>query len=193
MADNWKQARLDHRIQQSEAIAGAALSLVFEHGASALTMAAIATAADISRQTLYRYYPDIDAVLVGIAELITSHDDDFESQVHEHSDPVSQLDVIVQTVAHAGGHDTSESAALRATLPPQARELLDRHEKRIIRILVNVLKTGIEDGVFRNDVDPSTDAPLILGLATAADPANPDRAIDLVHRMVGRNTQESPT
>jgi AcrR family transcriptional regulator len=193
VADNWQQTRLDHRARQSEAIATAALSLILEHGASALTMAAIATAADISRQTLYRYYPDIDAVLVGIAELIGSHDGHLEADVLQQANPQAQLDFIVRTVIQAGEHDPRQVAAVRGTLPPQAREVLAQHEDRVVQLLANVLKAGTDDGVFRGDIDPLADAPLILGLASAANPSAPERAIDLVHRMVAPNTQESPT
>ena len=192
MVDNWQQTRLDHRTQQSEAIAATALSLIIEHGAPALTMAAIAAAAGISRQTLYRYYPDIDAVLVGIAELVASHDDHFEAQVLEKAGPNAQLDVILRTVVHTGDHGNEDPAALRASLPPPAREVLARHEDRIVQLLANVLKTGIDDGVFRNDLDPSADAPLILGLAAAADPGNAARAIALVHQMVDPDPKENP-
>ena len=193
MADKWQQVRLDHRAQQSEAIAAAALSLVLEHGASALNMAAIATAADISRQTLYRYYSDIDAVLVGIAELIASHDDHLEAQALQHTEPSAQLDLIVRTVAQAGGHDPRGAAALRATLPPPARRVLKQHEDRTLQLLANVLRAGTNDGTFRNDIDPLADAPLILGLASAADPSAPERALDLVHRLVRPNSQENTT
>lgn len=193
MADNWQQARLDHRAKQSDAIAAAALSLVLEGGASALTMAAIATAADISRQTLYRYYPDIDAVLVGIAELIASHDDHLEAHVGDQVGPVAQLEAIVRAVAHAEGHDPRQAAALRGTLPPKAREVLARHEDRVVQLLAGVLQAGIDDGAFRGDIDPSADAPLVLGLATAASPDDPERAITFVHRMVDPTPQEHPT
>lgn len=121
MADNWHQTRIDHRTRQAEAIAAGTLALLVEHGASALTMAAIASRADVSRQTLYRYYPDVDAVLLGVAELVASHDERFEAQVARQSDPATQLDLIVGTIIDSGDHNGYPSAALEATLPPQAQ------------------------------------------------------------------------
>jgi AcrR family transcriptional regulator len=191
VTDDWRRATLDHRTRQSEAIAGAALSLLLEHGAPALTMAAIAAAADISRQTLYRYYPDIDAVLVGVAELLASHDDHLETHVRAQADPAAQLDVLVHTVTQAAGHGNPEAAALRATLPPAARDVLTRHEDRVTRLLADVLRDGVGRGVFRTDLEPESDAPLVLGLAAAADPNNPGRALTLVHRIV--SPEENPT
>lgn len=191
MNDRWEQARLEHRTRQSDAISGAALSLLIDRGASALTMAAIATEAGVSRQTLYRYYPDVDAVLVGVAELIASHDDDLQAHVLAQPDPAAQLDALVHTVAGSSGHDGPDPAALRATLPPTARNVLTRHEDNVTRLLVDVLRDGMDRGVFSADLEPAADAPLILGLAAAADPAARGRAITLVHRIVDQ--QEKPT
>ncbi|MEZ5237433.1 MAG: TetR/AcrR family transcriptional regulator [Microthrixaceae bacterium] len=182
---------MDHRSRQSGAIAEAALSLILDRGASALTMAAIATTAGISRQTLYRYYPDIDAVLVGVAELVASHDDHLEAEVRALPEPAAQLDTIVRAVATAAGHDNPEATALLATLPPKAREVLAQHEARTTGIVVDILQTGIDRGIFRAGIEPSADAPLILGLASAGDPADPGRAITLVHRIV--DPQENPS
>lgn len=191
MAESWEQARLNHRQQQAEAIAASALSLIVEHGAPALTMAAIASAAGISRQTLYRYYRDVDAVLVGVAELIASHDELFEATVAEQRDPAAQLDLIVRTIVSVGGHGADGSATLRAALPPDAREVLTRHEIRIRQLLTNVLIAGVEEGTFRSELSPSTDAPLLLGLATAASPEHAERAVNLVHRLVDVQPEEN--
>ncbi|MEZ5217723.1 MAG: TetR/AcrR family transcriptional regulator [Ilumatobacteraceae bacterium] len=186
-----RRTTLDHRTRQAGTIAGAALALLLEHGASALTMAAVATAAEISRQTLYRYYPDIDAVLVGIAELIASHDDHLESHVRTQPDPASRLEALVHTVAEASGHHHPEAAGVQAALPPAARDVLTQHEGCVTALLVEVLRDGIGQGVFRTDLEPANDAPLILGLASAADPTNPERAITLVRRIV--DPEENPT
>ena len=193
MSGNWHTARRDHRAHQSESIAETALTILAEHGAPALTMAAVADAAGISRQTLYRYYPDIEAVLAGIAELATSHDDQFEARVLEHAAPGEQLDALVRTVAQAGGHDPQSTAALRAALPPEAREILTRHQTRIVRLLERVLEEGMDSGVFRSELEPSVDAPLVLGLAAAADPRTTERAVALVRQVVYRQPKEELT
>jgi AcrR family transcriptional regulator len=182
---------MDHRVRQGDAIAGAALALLLEQGASALSMAAIATAADISRQTLYRYYPDIDAVLVGVAELIASHDDHLDAHVRARPDPTAQLDALIHAVTAAAGHDNPGGAALVATLPPAARNVLTRHEQRITDLLAEILSNGIGQGAFRPDLEPARDAALVLGLAAAADPDDAERAVTLIHRIVDQ--QENPT
>lgn len=191
MSDSWRQTRDDHRARQLDAIAAAALSLIVDRGASALTMAAVAEAAGISRQTLYRYCRDVDAVLVAVAQLIASHDDEFESVVADQPDPAGGLDLIARTVIAAGGHGAEQLRKLAAALPPAGREVVVRHEAGIRRLLSDVLQAGTADGSFRNDLDPDLDAPLILGLLTAADPDRPERALMLVHRLVGRQVHHA--
>ncbi len=183
MAESWEHTRLDHRSRQTASIAASALSLLGEHGGPALTMAAIANHADISRQTLYRYYKDVDAVLVGIAELVTSHDEAFALLVGEQPDPTSQLDLIANT-ATANGHADQNTTALLAVLPPAGREIIAQHHARACDLLAQVLANGIDQGSFRNDLRPALDAPLILGLLAAAEPHASERAVMFVHRLV---------
>lgn len=189
VTDSWELARSDHRSRRSDAIAHAALSLLLTRGAPALTMAALAEAAGVSRQTLYRYFPDLDAVLVGVAGLVASHDDDLEVRVRAAGDPADRLDALVGIVAGAEHHDDMDVAALRAALPPAARDVLATHEQRVGRLLAEILQDGIEQGVFRTDIEPARDAAPILGLATAR-PSDPERARTFVHRIV--DPQEDP-
>ena len=197
MTESWEQTRLAHRDRQAAWIAASALALVIEHGAPALTMAAIAEQAAISRQTLYRYYQDVDAVLVGVAELATAHDEDLAHQVAEQPDVTSQLDLIARAATHNSHQDPAHTmadhrppatAALEAMLPPAGRRIIADHEARARRLLSLVLRRGMDDGTFRPDLSPEADAPLIFGLLAAADPHEPERAVSIVHQLVRSST-----
>ena len=190
MTTSWDRSRRAHRSRQAASIASAALALMTDHGASALTIAGVADAAEVSRQTVYRYYADIDAVLVGVAELVTSHDAAFERAVHDEPDPWSRLELIARTTA-SSAHGPEATATLAAALPPQAREILDAHEGRIRTLLADVLRAGVDDGSFRPDLAPDDDARLILGLLTAAQPADVERALTHVQRLV-TSTEQTP-
>ncbi len=152
-------------------------------------MAAIADHADISRQTLYRYYKDVDAVLIGIAKLVTSHDEAFAQLVSEQPDPRSQLELIAKT-ATDDGHADQDTTALFAVLPPAGREIVAQHQSRARDLLAGVLQSGIDQGSFRHDLNPQADAPLILGLLAAAEPDVPGRAIALVFQLVEPQPKE---
>jgi AcrR family transcriptional regulator len=189
VSDSWARARREHRSQQEQTIASAALGLLTERGAGSLSMAAIAEAAAVSRPTLYRYYRDVDAVLTGIADLIASHDDLFEQAVTREPDPAARLDLLLGSVAAAGDH-AALTTALHAALPPEAREVLTRHESRIRRVLTETLEAGVDSGAFRRDLSPAADAPLLLGLARAADRGHAHHAVALAHRLVDPTPQE---
>jgi AcrR family transcriptional regulator len=182
---NWDRARLSHKDDQAASIAAAALSLIVDRGAPALTMAAVAGEAGISRQTLYRYFRDIEAVLIGLAELVAERDDDFEQVVVAQADAIAQLDAIARAVVGHGPSDVRPDA-LRGLLTPAGRHILAEHQERSHRLIAFVLERGVIDGSFRSDLNPQTDAPLILGLLQAGEPDKPERAIALVHQLVSK-------
>jgi AcrR family transcriptional regulator len=59
----WSGTIDEHRRAVHDAVLDAAAALVAEHGLTGVTMSAIATGTGIGRATLYKYFPDIDAVL----------------------------------------------------------------------------------------------------------------------------------
>jgi len=182
MTARWARSRADHRTQQTADIARAAFGLLMRDGVAGLTMAAIAEAAGVARQTLYRYYPDLDAVLVGVARLVTEAEQDLTNTVLASDDPDAQLETFIRTVfATAPGHPSP--AAIEALLPPEARDLVAGHEHRLIELVAGILRRGVDTGVFRPDIDPNLDAHLLQRLIIAAAPllaTYPDRLVDRV-------------
>jgi AcrR family transcriptional regulator len=180
-----------YKDRQRHGIALTALDLLVEHGGAGLSMSTLAETAGISRPTLYRYYPDLDAVLVGIAQMVAAHDDAFATMVLAEPDPTSQLHTALEAVADAAAHTTLPGAALEAALPPAGRDLLRAHQEGVRGLLADILRRGVGDGEFAADVDPDADAGLILGLAARAHPDHVDR----VHHLVGKilHPQEQQT
>src|SRR5262249_5515727 len=60
----WTSSIDTHRQQVHDAILAAAADLVAEQGPLALAMPSIAERAGIGRATLYKYFPDIESILV---------------------------------------------------------------------------------------------------------------------------------
>src|ERR671933_2721704 len=60
----WHQTIEAHRRGVREAILETTAALVAEHGLHAVTMSHIAEAAGIGRATLYKYFPNVEAILV---------------------------------------------------------------------------------------------------------------------------------
>ena len=180
----WADATRSYKIEQRQNIAEAALTLLTEHGGSALSMSAIAQMVGISRPTLYRYYPDMDSVLLGVAELVAQHDEAFAATVLGEPDPSSQLSTFLNAITDPTSHGPLTATALEAALPPAGRELLGSHEDRARELLADILRRGIKSGHFTSDLDPVPDARLILGLAQQSLPDTADRVHLLVDRIV---------
>ncbi len=59
----WNETIETHRREVREAILDTAIGLVEEHGLLSVTMSQIAEKTGIGRATLYKYFPDVEAIL----------------------------------------------------------------------------------------------------------------------------------
>jgi AcrR family transcriptional regulator len=70
----WNETIEAHRHAVREAILETTWALVTEHGLMSVTMTQIAEKAGIGRATLYKYFPDVEAILAAHHERhVTSH------------------------------------------------------------------------------------------------------------------------
>ena len=93
-----------HRRAVRDAVLDATAGLVAEHGVAGVSMSGVAEAAGVGRATLYRYFPDLSAVL----------DAWHERQVTKHLHELRQ--VAVQTIDRGNSTDGAPTAALDARL-----------------------------------------------------------------------------
>src|SRR6266568_4976461 len=61
---NWNETVEAHRVGVRKAIVDTAAALVAQHGPRSVTMSQIAEETGIGRATLYKYFPDVEAILV---------------------------------------------------------------------------------------------------------------------------------
>src|SRR5215207_2275222 len=94
----WNETVEGHRAAVREAILASTAALVAVHGLASVTMSQIAETAGIGRATLYKYFPDLDAVLLAW----------HERQVASH------LAQLVEVRDHAGVADDRLAAVLEA-------------------------------------------------------------------------------
>jgi AcrR family transcriptional regulator len=59
----WNETIEEHRREVREAILDTTVALVAEHGLLSVTMSQIAEETGIGRATLYKYFPDVEAIL----------------------------------------------------------------------------------------------------------------------------------
>jgi len=159
----------DHRRAIAErnavAIADAAMRLLERR--HALSMAAIAAEAGVSRQTLYAHHKTIADVLeVVVARAVHDAVEGFDAAGPEHGDPAAALERLVAAswdrlgglgaLAQAGAEHLPAERVHRAHAP-----LLDRVRTLVVR--------GQQAGAFREDRDPDWLVTAYFALVHATD------------------------
>jgi AcrR family transcriptional regulator len=190
--DLWDESLSEHKARQGDQIAVAALEIVAADGMSGLTMSSIADKAGISRQTLYRYYPDIDSVLTAAMTSSAS----IEAHINELTSvgtPSEQLDSFVAIILEGAAAGHPSPTQYEQSLPPQAREAARKHAEQIEQLVIGIANQGVADGSFSADLDPTIDGAILYRFIIsthdlAADAEEPTAIIqhvtNSVHRLV---------
>jgi AcrR family transcriptional regulator len=154
----WEDTVDAHRQAVRGAVLDATSRLVAGHGVGGVSMSAVADAAGVGRATLYRYFPDLDAVLTAW----------HQRQVAGH---LHQLRDVAARAADASGHGggSGVEARLRAVLTAYAfssaqgagtdvaavlhhGERMDAARSELVGFMRDLLAEGSEAGVVRTDV-----------------------------------------
>ncbi|RQP21811.1 TetR/AcrR family transcriptional regulator [Piscinibacter terrae] len=145
----WNDTIEAHRHAVRDAILDAAASLVDEHGLASVTMSQIATQTGIGRATLYKYFPDVEAILLAWHERqVTAHLEQLAEVRERAGDATQRLAAVLEAYAlMAHEHHGTPLAALlhRGTHMARARQ----HLSNFVRDLVT---EGAQAGELREDV-----------------------------------------
>jgi len=161
----WTDSIEAHRQAVRDATLDATASLVAEHGLRSVTMAQVAQAAGIGRATLYKYFPDLDAILVAWHERqIASHLAEFAQVRDGAGTSHKRLEAALQRYAEVQrNHHGSELAALL-----HSGEHVTRAQQHLHGLLAALLVDAAADGTVRDDVPPDELASYCLSALTAA-------------------------
>jgi AcrR family transcriptional regulator len=112
----WNQTIQAHRREVRDAILDTTAALVAEQGLLSVTMSAIAERTGIGRATLYKYFPDVEAILLAWHERqVTSHLDELAEVRDRAGSAGERLEAVLEAyalIAHGShGHHDSELAA----------------------------------------------------------------------------------
>ncbi len=177
----WNQTIETHRQEVREAILDAAAALVTEHGLRSATMSQIAERTGIGRATLYKYFPDIEAILLAWHERQIIGHLKYLADVRDRAgDARGKLEAVLEAFAlishESHGHHDAELAAFLHRDAQVARA--QRQLRDMIRdLLIEVAETG----ALRVDVAPDELASYCLHALGAAG-SLPSKAA--VHRLV---------
>ncbi len=174
----WNETIDEHRRAVNEAILDTTAALVAEHGPASVTMSGVAERTGIGRATLYKYFPDIDSILLAWHERqITRHLHQLAEVRAGTSDPGAALEAVLTTYALAQrghGHGDVAAALHRGEHVARAHQYL----RDFVR---DLLAAAAGAGDLRTDVDPEELAVYCLHALGAAG-ALPSEAA--VHRLV---------
>ncbi len=164
----WTETIQAHRHQVRDAILATTAALVARHGLRSVTMSQIATETGIGRATLYKYFPDVEAILLAWHDRqITAHLQQLADVRDQAGDPGQRLQAVLEAYALISQetrrhHDTELAAFLHRD------EQLTRAQQQLRSMIQDLLTEGAKTGEVRDDVAPSELASYCLHALAAA-------------------------
>jgi AcrR family transcriptional regulator len=161
----WNETIEAHRRAVRDATLDTTAALVAEHGLRSVTMSQIAETTGIGRATLYKYFADVEAILVAWHERQVTGHLEYLAQVRDQAGDASQrLEAVLEAYALISHehHDNELVAQLHRG------EHVARAEQHLSDLIRDLLIEGAETGDVRDDVPPGELASYCLHALTAA-------------------------
>jgi AcrR family transcriptional regulator len=164
----WNETIEAHRAAVRDATLDTTAALVAEHGLRSVTMSQIAEQTGIGRATLYKYFPDVEAILLAWHERqVTGHLKQLADVRDQAGDTGERLDAVLEAYAlisyESHGHHDSELAAFL-----HRDEQVARAQLQLRAMVRDLLAEAAATGAVRNDVAPDELASYCLHALAAA-------------------------
>jgi AcrR family transcriptional regulator len=174
----WTETIEEHRREVRDAILDTAASLASERGLLTVTMSQIAEETGIGRATLYKYFPDVESILLAwhdrqIAEHLASL-----SEIRDHvADPGERLRAVLEAYAllsrHSRGH---HDAGFAEVLHRDDR--LGKAQSQVHDMIRDLIEAAAAAGRVRDDVPPDELASFCVHALTGARNQRSKAAVD---------------
>jgi AcrR family transcriptional regulator len=161
----WNETIEAHRMAVRDATLNATAALVAEHGLASVTMSRIAEETGIGRATLYKYFPDVEAILMAWHERqVTGHLEHLTAIRDQVGNASKRLEAVLEAFALISHerHATELAALLHRG------EHVARAHQQLRDLIRDLLIEGAAAGDLRNDVAPDELASYCLHALTAA-------------------------
>ena len=166
----WNETIEAHRHAVRDAILDTTWALVSEHGLTSVTMSQIAEGTGIGRATLYKYFPDVEAILLAWHERqITGHLEYLAEVRDRAGDAGERLEAVLEAYALISHERYSHEHP-----GPELAALLHRGvhvtgaQQQVHDMIKNLLIEAMAIGHVRDDVVPAELASYCLHALAAA-------------------------
>ncbi len=166
----WSETIEAHRAAVRDAILETTVALVAEHGLTSATMSQIAEEAGIGRATLYKYFPNVEAILLAWHERqVTGHLEHLAEVRDQGGDAGERLEAVLEAYALISHERFSHEYP-----GPELAALLHRGvhvtgaQEQVHDMLRDLLTEGAASGDVRDDVAPEELAVYCLHALAAA-------------------------
>ena len=150
----WTETIETHRREVRDAVLDTTAALVAEHGLLGVTMSQIAEETGIGRATLYKYFPDVEAILLAWHDREIAAHLAYLAEVRDRAEDAGErLEAVLEAYAllshHPHGHqDSTVAAALHQ------QERVARAQREVQRMIRDLLVAAAKTGTVRDDVQP---------------------------------------
>jgi AcrR family transcriptional regulator len=161
----WNETIEAHRRAVRDAILETTWALVAEHGLRSVTMSQIAEKTGIGRATLYKYFPDVEAILLAWHERhVTGHLEHLAELRDQAGDARERLEAVLE--AYALIQHKRQATELAALL--HRHEHVARAQQHLTDIIRDLLTEAAQTGDVRGDIAPEELASYCLYALAAA-------------------------
>ena len=166
----WNETIEEHRRAVREATVDTTAALVAEHGLRSVTMSQIAEETGIGRATLYKYFPDVEAILhAWHHRQITGHLEQLAELRDQAGDPGERLEAVLRAyalISHERLSHEHPGAELAALLHRGGHVI--HAQQHVHDLIKDLLAEAARAGRVRDDVAPGELASYCLHALTAA-------------------------
>lgn len=177
----WHDSVDQHRTAVRDAALDAVGALVADHGLGPVTMSKVAAAAGIGRPTLYKYFPDVDSLVLAWHERqVTHHLEQLASVRDSATGSIDRLTLVLEAYASiAYKHPQGGSSAKL-----HSGRHVARGEQQLHVFLQELISEGVAEGHLREDVPAEHLAAYTLSALSSASAMPSESAARRLVRVV---------
>jgi AcrR family transcriptional regulator len=182
----WNATIEAHRREVRDAILDTTAALAAEHGLLSVTMSQVAERTGIGRATLYKYFPDVEAIVLAWHERQIAVHLEVLAQVRDQAeDPGARLEAVLRAYAHIHQQRVQHHRHKQHGTELAAFLHRDEHiagaQQQVHGLLRDLLAEVAASGDLRADVTPDELAHYCVHALNAASSLSSKAA---VHRLV---------